>query len=143
MAKANHREAISAISNFYNLIAKLPHIDPAALVYPPPGSSSSSNGWPDINTKELRKRGKTDEVITLLRHLPYLRHPQDGDSGQKRWMIAPETIAIAYCDGEVYSAELDEIQPTPGHCIWLADAVSSKGSGGVALLLDTESSKFL
>ncbi|OKL64467.1 hypothetical protein UA08_00997 [Talaromyces atroroseus] len=140
MMKDAHEEAISAVSNFYKVITKLAYIDPAALVYPPGSSEATditTSGWPNINTAELRKRGKTDEVITLLRYLPYLRRPESPDS-KRRWMVAPDTIAIAYCDGEVYSDQLDEIQPTPGHCIWLADPAGTEN--GVALLLDMENS---
>jgi hypothetical protein len=142
--KTTHEEAISAVANFYKLITKLPYIDPEALVYPPGSSDaektkdSTINGWPNINTTELHKRGKTDDAIALLRYLPYLRHPESKDS-KKGWMIAPDTIAIAYCDGEVYSDELDRIQPTPGHCIWLANPANTENGAG--LLFDTENSK--
>lgn len=128
------RELIAAITDFYKLVTKLPYISPTALVHP------SDQGWPDINAEELRKRGKTEEVISLLRHLPYLRRPGSGKS-RKGWMIGPDTHAIAYCDGEVYEEELDRIQPTPGHCIWVANAADAEH--GTALLLDVENSGFL
>ncbi|KAI1099776.1 hypothetical protein F4804DRAFT_336917 [Jackrogersella minutella] len=83
-------EIIAIIYEFYAAIVKLPYIDPDALVQPPP------EGWTGLREDELRKRGKTDEVIALLRHLPYLRN-QD-----KKWMLSPDTMEIAYCDGEMY-----------------------------------------
>jgi hypothetical protein len=82
-----------------------------------------------VDADELRKRGKTDEVIELLRRLPYLRNP---DSHEK-WMLSPDTLAIAYCDGEIYPASMDEMQPTPAHCIWLTVHDSRNGTD---LLLD-------
>ncbi|GAM42763.1 hypothetical protein TCE0_044r17035 [Talaromyces pinophilus] len=123
------RELTSAITDFYSLVIKLPYIDPTALIYPP------SQGWPDINAEELRKRGRTEEVIAILRQLPYLRRPDSGKC-RKGWMIGPDSHAIAYCDGEVSDEELDKIQPTPGHCIWLANAANTED--GAALLLDVE-----
>lgn len=128
------RELISTITDFYKLITKPPYIDPTALIYPP------SQGWPDINVEELRKRGRTEEVIAILRQLPYLRRPDSGKN-EKGWMIGPDTHAIAYSDGEVYDEQLDRIQPTPGHCIWLANAADTED--GVALLLDAENGESL
>lgn len=142
-----HGKIISAISDFYKFISKLPHIDPSSPLYPTGhgddekqqgNSVDLAGGWSSINTEELRKRGKTDEVISLLRYLPYLRSSNSG-TGNKRWMLGPDTLSIAYCDGEMYSEELDKIQPTPGHCIWLADPADSEE--GTALLLDTENGK--
>jgi len=128
------RELISAITDFYKLITQLPHIDTTALVHP------SSQGWPDINAEELRKRGRTEEVIAILRQLPYLRCPDSGKS-RNGWMIGPDNHAIAYCDGQVYDEGLDRIQPTPGHCIWLANAADTEA--GAALLLDVENCELL
>ena len=89
-----------------------------------------------MNVQELERRGKTEEVVKLLRHLPYLRSPAPG----KRWMIGPDTIVIAYCNGEVYEKTLDSIQPVPGHCIWLTDPESRDGT---SLLLDTQAGTYL
>ncbi len=118
-------EVISAVADFYELLIKLPYISPESLVHAP------SEGWSGVNGEILRRRGKTEEVIELLTHLPYLRAPAPG----KKWMVGPDTIAIAYCDGEVYDDVLESIQPVPGHCIWLTDVESRDGTG---LLLDTE-----
>jgi hypothetical protein len=133
-------ELISAITDFYKLIIKLPYIDPSTLIYPPSQASRKQQNWPDINAEELGKRGRTEEVVTLLRQLPYLRHP-DSAKSQRGWMIGPDTHAIAYCDGEVYDEQLDKIQPTPGHCIWLANPADTED--GVALILDVENGGFL
>ena len=84
-----------------------------------------------MDAEALLRRGKTEEVIELLRHLPYLRPPAPG----KRWMVGPDTIEIAYCDGELYDKVLDSIQPVPGYCIWLTEIESRDGTG---LLLDTQ-----
>ena len=117
-------EIITAVQDFYSLLIKLPYIFPDALVSPP------AEGWSSVNTMELRSRGKTEEVIELLRHLPYLRAP----ASRRRWMIGPNTIEIAYCDGEIYAKFMDDVQPVPGHCIWLMEGESRDGT---SLLLDT------
>lgn len=115
---------ITAIKEFYSILITLPYIPPSALVFPP------EEGWDGVNSSELKARGKTDEVVELLRHLPYLKSTE----ARKRWMIGPDTVEIAYCDGELYDSVLDGIQPVPGHCIWLSDLESRDGT---ALLLDT------
>lgn len=121
----SREEIIGALRDFYELLIKLPYISPDALVVPPKG------GWSGVNAPELRDRRKTEEVIELLRHLPYLRAPSPG----KRWMIGPDTIEIAYCDGELYDEITESIQPVPGHCIWLTD---NESRDGTSLLFDTQ-----
>lgn len=123
-------EVIAAIQDFYELLIKLPYIEPNALVLPP------TEGWSGVNAQQLRDRGKTEEVIDLLRHLPYLRAPAPG----KRWMIGPDTIVITYCDGEVYDEINDSLQPVPGHCIWLTDYESRDGT---SLLFDTHTGAYM
>lgn len=50
-------------------------------------------------------------------------------------MIGPDTIQIAYCDGELYDEITESIQPVPVHCIWLTEMDSRDGT---SLLLDTQ-----
>ncbi|KAL8831395.1 MAG: hypothetical protein Q9170_005309 [Blastenia crenularia] len=111
-------EIITAITEFYSLLVALPYISPDALVFPP------MEGWPGVKVDDLRARGKTNEVIELLRHLPYLRPMGAG----KRWMIGPDTVEIAYCEGELYEDFMDSVQPVPGHCIWLTNTESRDGT---------------
>ena len=54
-------------------------------------------------------------------------------------MIGPDTVGIAYCDGMVYAEVMDEIQPVPGHCIWLTEGASRDGT---ELLLDTKTGEW-
>lgn len=120
----SHEKIIAAIQDFYELLIKLPYVPPTALVLPP------TEGWSGVNAEQLRRRGKTEDVIELLRHLPYLRAP----GPRQKWMIGPTSIEIAYCDGELYKEYIDDIQPVPGHCIWLTNGESRDG---IHLLLDT------
>ena len=50
-------------------------------------------------------------------------------------MIGPDTIEIAYCDGELYDEVMDTIQPVPAHCVWLTEMESRDGT---SLLLDVQ-----
>lgn len=51
---------IATIRDFYELLIKLPYIEPDALVLPPP------EGWSGTNTEAMRSREKTEEVVELL-----------------------------------------------------------------------------
>jgi hypothetical protein len=74
----------AVISSITSLYQSLPHIDPSAIQFPPPG------GWPEITSASLAARGlhKTDEVVELLRNLPYI-------SGPRPW-VAPDSFALDY-----------------------------------------------
>ncbi|KAK7962864.1 uncharacterized protein PG986_003689 [Apiospora aurea] len=65
-------ETISAVREFYTFRSKM-YIDDSDILEPPEG------GWPHM--ENLRCMGKTDEVMELLRRLPYLcnKHPEAED----------------------------------------------------------------
>jgi hypothetical protein len=66
------REAtVSAVSEYYEFLASM-YLDESDIHRPPDG------GWPEITLDRLKGLGKTDEVIMLLRYLPYLRPTTDG-----------------------------------------------------------------
>ncbi|OPB40094.1 hypothetical protein A0O28_0001730 [Trichoderma guizhouense] len=66
----NRDECISAVREYYNFLVGM-YLDEAEVVEPPPG------GWPSITTATMAPLGKTDEVVSLLRHLPYIREKND------------------------------------------------------------------
>jgi hypothetical protein len=126
--------AISSILAFYKLLTQLPYIPPDKLMIPPP------TGWetgPEtgINETELRRRGKTEEVITTLRHLPYL----DQEIYGSHWTLADSTLHINYARGQLYHEWLERDQALlpdlPGHVIWLTEGYER---AGVYLLLNVE-----
>lgn len=118
-------ETIAAITDFYTFYIRLPYVNPTALVFPP------ASGWPDINAAELHERGRSNEVIELLRHLPCLENP--GIRGG--WTIDSESACIQYHKGVCYNNRPDAIKNLPGHVIPIADMIDRNGS---YLLLDTE-----
>lgn len=117
---------IDAISDYYRFLTRLPHINPDNLAFPP-----KPHGWQTINETELKARGRPDEAIEFLRHLPYLRNSELPPRSQNN--ITNDSLSIAYCDGEVEHSWLHAQQPTPGHVIWLANADTKEGH---YLLLD-------
>ncbi|KAI1377897.1 hypothetical protein F4677DRAFT_413866 [Hypoxylon crocopeplum] len=108
-AHYSRQEVVSALSDFYNFLATLPHIHSSAINHAPPG------GWPEITRESLAKRDihKPAEAIELLRHLPYIR----GEVGERFNWIAPECFA---CDWRLVSRPgLRELRPPLYTTSWL------------------------
>lgn len=122
-------KTIDAILDFYRFLTDIPYIPPEKLMIP-----SGIGGWDGVKAEELAKRGKTDEVIDLLSHLPYLDQELYGD----HWTLAYNTLHINYAKGELYSYFIEKDQailPLPGHIIWLSEGFER---AGYYLLLNTQ-----
>jgi hypothetical protein len=113
-------------------------VNDSDVLEPPQG------GWPDIAPDRLKDLGKTDEVIMLLRHLPYLRSTVDGNDSVEagpsgcrfhNWL---ENIRLLGCSGVdfesliVMSEDSYYMEEIPPHVVGL---VTSRHE---AFLLDTE-----
>lgn len=86
------REAtIAAVRDFYEFLTKM-FLPESWIIYPPP------EGWPSITNERMRPLGKTDEVIELMRRLPYLHVDAK---------VAPDT-AFADWQSGIDPGELDE-----------------------------------
>ncbi|KFY12732.1 hypothetical protein V492_03697 [Pseudogymnoascus sp. VKM F-4246] len=62
-------ECVAAVRGYYDFLSQMYH-EGSDVLSPPNG------GWPAITQDNLRGLGKTDEVISLLRSLPYIRAPE-------------------------------------------------------------------
>jgi hypothetical protein len=65
----SRKETILAVTDYYNFLTTL-YLKDSQVHYPPAG------GWPSIINADpdaLAALGKTDEVLALLAHLPYIR----------------------------------------------------------------------
>ncbi|KAI1101395.1 hypothetical protein F4804DRAFT_11893 [Jackrogersella minutella] len=108
-------ETISAVLRFYQEVIRHPYLNDDALIIPSP------SGWDSINIQ-----GKTETVLELLRHLPYLRAEKRFDELIIHW----ETVPICYPHHQDYH----EIYPLPAHCVYLAHSFDREGP---SLILDT------
>ncbi|TPX16146.1 uncharacterized protein E0L32_004141 [Thyridium curvatum] len=64
---------IAAVSDYYRFLATM-YLENSQVIYPPEG------GWPSIvnaDREVLQSLGKSDEVLALLAHLPYIRCPRN------------------------------------------------------------------
>jgi hypothetical protein len=66
-------EVATALRDFYGFLTKLPWLEPDDVLEPP------EQGWPNINSDNFAAFHKSDVVIELLKHLPYIR--MDGPRG--------------------------------------------------------------
>ncbi|KAG8415355.1 hypothetical protein J3459_011432 [Metarhizium acridum] len=64
---------VAAVRDYYIFLTRM-YLDETLIKEPPKG------GWPSITPESMRGLGKTNEVISLLRHLPYIDSPCS-DSG--------------------------------------------------------------
>ncbi|KAL1841512.1 hypothetical protein VTJ49DRAFT_7003 [Mycothermus thermophilus] len=64
-------ETVAAVSDYFDFLVKL-YLPESLILRPPEG------GWPEVNSERVQGLGKSDEVIKLLRHLPYINeNPSD------------------------------------------------------------------
>ncbi|KAK1963924.1 hypothetical protein LY78DRAFT_659871 [Colletotrichum sublineola] len=71
----SREECIAVIRDYYSFLTKM-YLREEDVLHPPEG------GWPSITPEIMAGLGKTDEVISLLRRLPYIRKSYSHDSPQ-------------------------------------------------------------
>ncbi|KAJ4376337.1 hypothetical protein N0V83_001620 [Neocucurbitaria cava] len=124
---------IDAIRGCYRFLATLDLDD--ALVSEPPDS-----GWPSITPSVLKDLDKTNEVVALLRHLPYLDNQAEPKCAPKckfaNWESNCTAIERGHtsAEGLEITTEDPEIRDyVPSHVIGLTQG----GRGTPTFLLDT------
>jgi hypothetical protein len=79
------REAtVAAFTDYYAFLSAM-YLDSTVIQEPPQG------GWPDITTEKMRALGKPDEVMALLRRLPYTR-PGPGNSVEGAFVSSHDAV---------------------------------------------------
>jgi hypothetical protein len=66
----SHDDTITAIKSYHSFLVSL-YLPPSAIIHPPP------TGWPSITSASMSGLGKTETVVELLKHLPYIAVPPD------------------------------------------------------------------
>jgi len=125
---SSHAETIDALTAFYKQVIKHPYLDDTALKIPP------SSEWETIDAASLRKLGKSEAVIGLLRQLPYLESAGRYD----KLLVQYETVAIAYTQNP--SSLMEQVNPLPCDCVYLTEGVDREG---YSLILDVEKGAWL
>ena len=92
---------VEPVASFYATLAKFPYLPASDIITPP------ATGWPEADVANFRKLGKTDLVVEVLRHLPYIRVDEN-----REWHLGYEdTLPITY----VKAPEADDVW-TPFCC---------------------------
>jgi hypothetical protein len=139
----SHDRAVSAITSFYELLARAHSDDCSELRYPP------ITGWPQINAHDFAYHEYNETVLKLLRHIPYFF-----DDDQLHIMNGTAPINYAdeeYCEWvaeksrnyhgedkeyEPYRITKTGEEPLPSHVVALAD-LGEEQEWGFTILLDT------
>ncbi|KAF1968895.1 hypothetical protein BU23DRAFT_654985 [Bimuria novae-zelandiae CBS 107.79] len=138
-------ECIAAIRDYYTFLTTM-FMDSAFIIEPP------QDGWPNITPEATQGLGKTDAVIDLLRHLPYIvskpysNHPEGLPGGTFiDWKHVIEKLhnGEAHPENELLASEGTEDQfdgKIPAHCIGLVHGGLLMGNEEPdVILLDTSS----
>lgn len=120
---SSHSDVADALTAFYKQVVRFPHLDDAALRIPP------SAGWEIVDSAALWELGKSEAVIELLRHLPYLEAAGRYD----KLLVQYETVAIAYTKNP--RTLMEQVNPLPGNCVYVTEGVDREG---YSLILDVE-----
>jgi hypothetical protein len=121
---------VAAVRDYYRFLVDM-YLPESLVLYPPNG------GWPSITSDTWADSGKSDEVIALLRHLPYILNncgeEADGIPGCKfaDWhSLTPNRHRLKFLT-EVGADEGD----VPAHVVGLS--IAQRDTSNV-ILLDTE-----
>ena len=94
-------EAVAAFTDYFEFLTKM-YLDESFVACPPPG------GWSDIvnaNPAVQQALGKTDEVMSLMAHLPYIRFGGNYSS---------DAHAVPECSFEDWRRVIRQISAAPG-----------------------------
>lgn len=127
---------VAPFYEYYHFLGRL-HIPESAIRHPPPG------GWPNITRETCTEFGKTDFVVDVLRHLPFIAE----DGRQNFHNIDYKSNAVDYSTATRETFADEEIQsgliltygtqgPVVEHTLVIAIGYES---GGVELYFDTRS----
>ncbi|KAH8693506.1 hypothetical protein GQ44DRAFT_719517 [Phaeosphaeriaceae sp. PMI808] len=122
----NRDVVVNCIKRHYELLVKVAYFDPAEVRYPP------DEGWSDeqLTVDVLRAFGRSEEVIDLLRHLPYIKQ-LDGDDKDEVYFETRHlsylrdtwpfiSLSVEECQGKQLSDKL--LMPRPAD--WPAGFIS-------------------
>jgi len=134
----NRNVAVNCVKRYYDLLVRAAYLDPNTIETPPP------EGWSDeqLPVEILRALGRSEIVINLLRHIPYIRT-------LPRYEVDEETIAINYLRNadrfEGATAEscrgktVDDFCLMPADADWPASFISlTEGREGTWWIIDTD-----
>ena len=123
-----HQPLIESLTEFYNTLAALRYIPTFAIVHPPKG------GHKDVDEAAAREQGFSDEMISLMKSLPYLAAECEDVS------VAPATKPRSYLEDDFLDWARDPTF-TGSHMTKAIHLVlTNPGQYGTVLIYDSEQS---
>ncbi|RYP53139.1 hypothetical protein DL768_001813 [Monosporascus sp. mg162] len=127
---------VDAVRDYYDFLTKM-YLEESYILEPPAG------GWSTIRPY-LECMGKTDEVLSLLCRLPYIRERNNADSVHcapwcyfADWQDLGRVASVRHLNGEtlrLYSERAEIIDDVPPHVVGL----TCGGRRNPVILLDTK-----
>lgn len=122
----NRDEFVRLLTDYYEFCKRV-FWDNATIAKAPPG------GWPSINQESLANYKRTDTAIDLLRHIPYLDFPGQGNVMMPHFM--PETPITDYrlerVQKNIREGKIEFVaaptDPMPPSCVGIAISQSRNG----------------
>jgi hypothetical protein len=134
----NRDACIVAVTDYYDFLTKM-YLHKSCVIKPP------QDGWPTITTESMKDLGKTDEVISLLRHLPYICDMDERYRAEaipscifSDWQTAGYFLGLGQEGGEglrIISENISFYKDVPPHVIGLTRGEREDDD---VFLLDTE-----
>lgn len=130
-------EVVAELTSFYKFLTKL-YLPSSVVKTPPP------EGWPEITAEYLAPLKKTEIVVDLIRHLPFIQRDECEEPYQVYWSTAAVDFAGNYVKRQISQPKpsLDGIEPPeengriPSHV--LTFATPAEGIHGFYFNIDTE-----
>ncbi|KAB8360886.1 hypothetical protein FH972_024619 [Carpinus fangiana] len=133
MSTYSRNEVVSTLTAYYDFLTTL-YIPKSAVLYPPEG------GWEFITQENYAFLEKTDTVIDLLRHIPYIDQEDTYDRHMFADMCAPLDFRGEYARKHLGFEDnfgpISEEATLGPHAITIGQCVG--GRNGTYLILDTE-----
>jgi hypothetical protein len=103
----NRDEVVASVTEFYTFLTTHLHFYPSELKTPPLA------GWEQISSPYFPRQRKSDTVIDLLHHLPYL----PGGNRQEKW-IYDNTVCADYTDTSIELGVELSVTEVAESCPW-------------------------
>jgi len=125
--KYDRNEVVAELTSFYELLVKM-YLPSGSVKYPPVG------GWPRITLERFACIKKTDTVVDLLRHIPYVQNHVSNQIYDKTSCVDYELYSTYDNPAFGWAEPPEELYTVPSHVVLFANA---QGRDGFDFLLDT------
>lgn len=132
-SEMSHQPLIDSLTEFYNVLAALKYIRTSDIILPPP------NGHTNVDVEAALEQNFGDEMISLMRQLPYLSR----DCDDTRIAVPTDTKPRSYLDEDYLDWARDPIFKGFNITKDTHLVLTNPGSSGITLIYDTVTCKLV